>query len=315
METRYLQLGVVQMDSEVGNISANLEHAGELIHAATRQGAEIVLTPELMPCGYTLTEAIWEYAEPFDGQTTAWLKHLAKQLHIYLGTSFLEAEGEDFYNTFVLAAPDGTIAGRVRKNPPASLEAYFYRSGNDSHVIETGLGRIGVGICFENLLYSHLEELQRASVDLILQPTAAGRPKPMKPGDIELFDSMIRRCAPYHARALGVPVALADRTGPIHTALPGNFGEFHSSFPGYSQIVDSDGIVKAQMKDEEGVIVAEVVLDPPRKRFKRLRRYGQMWAYPMPWYAFIWPETQQMGEKDYVENPRRRQAALKREGV
>jgi predicted amidohydrolase len=55
METRYLQLGVVQMDSEVGNISANLEHAGELIHAATRQGAEIVLTPELMPCGYTLT--------------------------------------------------------------------------------------------------------------------------------------------------------------------------------------------------------------------------------------------------------------------
>ena len=241
-----------------------------------------MLTPELMPCGYTLTEAIWDYAEPFDGPTTAWLRRLARQLKIYLGTSFLEACGEDFYNTFALAAPDGSIAGKIRKNPPASLEAFFYRGGDGSHVIETALGRIGVGICFENLLYEHLQEMQRASVDLILQPTAAGRPKPMKAGDIELFDRMIQRCAPYHARTLGVPVALSDRTGMINTELPGGFGEFHSSFPGYSQIVDSDGVVKRRMKAEEGVIVAEVVLSPERKRSKRPRRFGGMWAFPMP---------------------------------
>jgi N-carbamoylputrescine amidase len=310
METRYLNIGVVQMNSEVGNISANLEHAGELVDMAARQGAQIVLTPELMPSGYTLTEAIWNYAERFDGLTVAWLRRLAKQLNIFLGTSFLEAAEEDFYNTFALAAPDGSIAGKVRKNPPASLEAYFYHGGNDPHVIETALGRIGVGICFENLLYEHLQEMQRDSVDLILQPMAAGRLKPMKAGDIERFDSMIQRCAPYHARMLGVPVALSNRTGLIHTELPGGFGEFNSSFPGYSRIADSDGVVKARMKAEEGVIVAEVVLSPERKRSKRTRCYGGMWAFPMPWYAYIWPETQQMGEKDYAENPRRRQAAF-----
>jgi N-carbamoylputrescine amidase len=298
------------MDSAVGDISANLERAGEFIHAAARGGAEIVLTPELMPCGYTLTEAIWNYAEPFDGPTVAWLTRLAKQLNIFLGTSFLETCEEDFYNTFALAAPDGSIAGKVRKNPPASLEAYLYRAGDDPHVIETALGRIGVGICFENLLYEHLLEMQQARVDLILQPAAAGRLKPMKAGDIQLFDSTIRRCAPYHARTLGVPVALSDRTGLLNTELPGGFGEFNSSFPGYSEIVDSDGVVKARMKAEEGVIVAEVVLDPERKRFKRPRCYGGMWAFPMPWFAYIWPETQHMGEKDYAENPRRKQAAL-----
>jgi hypothetical protein len=63
------------------------------------------------------------------------------------------------------------------------------------------------------------------------------------------------------------------------------------------------------MKAEEGTIVAEVVLSPERKRSKRSRCYGEMWAFPMPWYAYIWPETQQMGEKDYAENPRQRQAA------
>jgi N-carbamoylputrescine amidase len=310
METMHLNIGVVQIDSKVGEISANLEHARDLVHEAARQGAEIVLTPELMPSGYTLTEAIWNYAEPFDGQTVGWLKRLAKQHNVFLGTSFLEAAGEDFYNTFALAAPDGSIAGWVRKNPPASLEAFFYRAGNDSHVIETALGRIGIGICFENLLYEHLLEIQRASVDLILQPTAAGRPKPMKEGDIELFDSMIRRCAPYYARTLGVPAALSDRTGLIDTELPGGFGEFNSSFPGYSQIVDSDGEVKASMKAEEGVVVAEVLLSPDRKRSQRPRCYGGMWAFPMPWFAPMWPETQKMGEKDYAENPRRKQAAL-----
>jgi N-carbamoylputrescine amidase len=310
METRHLKIGVVQMDSEVGQISTNLEQAGELVEAAAKGGAQVVLTPELMPSGYTLTEAIWDYAEQFDGRIVAWLRRRAKQLNIFLGTSFLEAVDEDFYNTFVLASPEGSIAGRARKNPPASLEAFFYRGGDDSHVIETVLGRIGVGICFENLLFEHLQELQQASVDLILQPMAAGRPKPMKAGDIELFDSMIRRCAPYHARTLGVPVASANRTGLINTELPGGFGEFNSSFPGYSQIVDSDGVVKARMKAEEGVIVAEVVLSSERKRSKRPRCYGGMWAFPMPWFAYIWPETQKMGEKEYVENPRRRQAAL-----
>jgi hypothetical protein len=132
----------------------------------------------------------------------------------------------------------------------------------------------------------------------------------MRAGDIELFDSMIQRCAPYHSRALGVPVALADRTGLINTELPGGFGEFNSSFPGYSQIVDSDGVVKARMQAEEGAIVAKVLLSPERKRSKRPRCYGGMWAFPMPWFAHIWPETQRMGEKDYAENPRRRQAAL-----
>ena len=298
------------MDSQVGQISANLEHAGELVRGAARQGAQLVIAPELMPCGYTLTEAIWGFAESFDGQTTAWLAKLARQLQLYLGTTFLEVCGEDFYNTFALAGPDGSILGRVRKNPPASLEAFFYHGGDDPHVIETALGRIGVGVCFENLLHEHLLELQQASVDLVLQPMAAGRLKPMKPGDIERFDRVVKRCAPYHARVLGVPAALSNRTGPIHTELPGGFGDFDSSFPGYSTIVDSDGKVKAQMQAEEGVITAEVILCPERKRSRRPRCYGGMWAFPMPWFVDMLVETQHMGEEDYAANPRRRQAAL-----
>ncbi len=86
-----------------------------------------------------------------------------------------------------------------------------------------------------------------------------------------------------------------------------------SSFPGYSQIVDSDGTLKGRMGCEEGVLVAEVTLDPERKKLKKLRCYGKMWAIPMPWFAWTLPETQHMGEKAYAENPRRKEQALKKQ--
>jgi N-carbamoylputrescine amidase len=211
MTAKHIVVAAVQMDCQVGRVDANLERATRFIEVATRRGAQLVLLPELMPSGYQLTEALWDCAEPFNGRTVDWLTSLARRLGIYLGTTFLEAAGEDFFNTFALATPDGTIAGRVRKSPPASLEAYFYRAGSDPHVIDTALGRIGVGICYENLLYTRLRDLHHASVDLVLQPAAAGRPKPFIPGDLERFDRMVQGIARHYAKVLGVPAVMAIR--------------------------------------------------------------------------------------------------------
>ena len=52
---KHVCLGVVQMDCCVGDIGGNLAHAAELVEATQQQGAQIVLLPELMPSGYTLT--------------------------------------------------------------------------------------------------------------------------------------------------------------------------------------------------------------------------------------------------------------------
>jgi N-carbamoylputrescine amidase len=311
MKTKALCVSAVQIDTQPGRIEENLAHATDLIDQAGQQGAQLVLLPELMPGGYSLTEEIWDCGEPFDGRTTSWLKTTAKRLGIYLGTSFLEAEGEDFYNTFALATPDGEIAGRVRKSPPASLEAYFYRAGCTPHVIETELGRIGVGICYENLLFERLNDLVQSSVDLVLQPSAAGRLKPIRPGDVALFDRMVERIPVRFAKVLGVPTVLANRAGRIQTKLPGEHGEFDSSFPGLSRIVDSDGTIKAKMGEEEGVIVSKVRLDQSRKRNAKPRCFGKMWALPVPWYAGIWPMTQSEGEQAYAANEQRKARALR----
>ncbi|MDQ9171391.1 nitrilase-related carbon-nitrogen hydrolase [Oxalobacteraceae bacterium R-40] len=62
-------------------------------------------------------------------------------------STFVESGGLDFYNTFVLSGPNGTLLGQVRKNPPCSTESYYFKAGSDEHFIDTDLGRIGIGIC------------------------------------------------------------------------------------------------------------------------------------------------------------------------
>ena len=309
MPVKQIKVAALQLECRAGNVDENLDHGSQLVETAVHRGAQLVLLPELMPGGYHLTEAIWDSAETFNGRSVTYFKYLAKRHGVYLGTSFLEAEGEDFFNSFVLIDPSGEVTGRVRKSPAASVEAYFYRAGDDSHVIETDLGRIGIAICYEMLLYERLLELHQASVDMVLIPAAAGRPRPFIPGDIARFDRMLKRVPPRYAEALGVPVIMANRTGSLHTPLPGGLPYLKSSFPGYSMIVDSDGVVKAALGHEEGVIVDDVCLDASRKVKKQPRRFGKLWAVPMPWYGFIWPLTQRMGERAYANNVRRKEHA------
>lgn len=308
--SKKIRVAAVQMNCEPGEVGQNLAHAEAMVESAVEQGAKLVLLPELMPSGYMATEKIWDSAETINGTSVKWLLITAKRFGIYLGFSFLEAEGEDFYNSFVLSSPEGKLLGRVRKNPPASIEAYFYKAGSDSHVIETGLGRIGVGICYENLLYDQMRFLHKENVDLVLSPAAAGRPKPFIPGDVKRFEKMLINGRAIFAKTLGVPVIMANRVGPLETELPGNLPYLKSSFPGLSSIVDSDGTVKAELGEEEGVIVADVCLMPTAKHEGKPKRYGKMWGVPVPWYAFIWPLTQRMGEKSYATNPRRKARAL-----
>lgn len=308
--SKIVKVAAVQMNCDPGKVDCNLEHAEKLVGDAVKKGAKLVLLPELMPSGYMATEEIWDSAETINGNSVTWLLSTAKRFGIYLGYSFLEADGEDFYNSFVLSGPEGKLLGRVRKNPPASIEAYFYKAGSDSHVIKTELGRIGVGICYENLLYDQMYFLHKENVDLLLSPAAAGRPKPFIPGDVKRFEKMLVNGRAVIASTLGVPVIMANRVGPLETDLPGILPYLRSSFPGMSSIVDSDGTVKAELGEEEGIIVADICLGHKAERKGVLKRYGKSWGIPVPWYAFIWPLTQKMGEKSYAINPRRKERAL-----
>ena len=279
-----LCVAAVQMRSEAGAVQANLARALPLVEEAASAGARLILLPELMPGGYVFSPAIWDGAEPAQGLTVRWLKEHGRRLSVYLGTSFLEAEGEDFFNTFVLATPDGQEAGRVRKQTPALFETCFTTGSEGPHTLETALGRIGVGICYENQQLWFARLMGSRSIDLLLMPHSAPMPRAtlFSRRKIRVLSENLSTLAPHYAQLLGVPAVFCNKCGPFESPLPGwPFTPRPSSFPGLSTIADSDGAVRAQLGAEEGVILAEVSLDPRRKKTPSLRR-GH-WLRKMPW--------------------------------
>lgn len=313
MKPETLTIAAVQLACHLGDREENLKKAAGYVEEAAMQGAELVLLPEMMPGGYTLNETIWDTGEPFDGPSTQWLRTLSKRFELYLGTSFLETDGEDFYDTFVLTGPDGDIVSRVRKNPPASFEAYFFTGGNDRHWFDTPIGRIGVGICFENALYERYAELHAAGIDLYLRPFSGASFEarfPVRQRDADVLNAALRDGTAETARLMGIPVVMANKVGRLATTLPAGFPSQDIEFPGYSAVADGDGALLGQLgPGQEGVVLGKVRLDAARKQPGPLPRRHGRWTARMPWWAYIWVLTQRLGEKAYRKSAERRRKA------
>ncbi len=294
------------MASVPGDVAANREKADVLLARAADAGAELALLPELALNGYTLGPGLWTHAEPIGGPLTRWLCERARHHRLHQGTTLVEAAGDHFHNSFVLATPAGEVAGVVRKSRPAWIEARWYRGRPGPHVIDTTLGRIGVGICYENYLAGPLRALAAASVDLVLHPTAAATPPaawPIGARGAAAFDAMLARLAQDHARTLGVPVMMANLCGAHEVA------RLATRFPGLSSIVDGSGEVRARLGGDEGVVVAEVTISGEQAAMPALPDRTRHWAVPMPWYAPTWPIAQHLCAVGYRLDRDRRSLA------
>ncbi len=98
---RQLVVAAVQFESVDGDIGGNLKTAEGWLQQAVAANAELIVFPEFMPTGYHLGPAIWESGEGMTGPTVSWLVEQSARYRVWLGTSFLEVEGEHFFDTFV----------------------------------------------------------------------------------------------------------------------------------------------------------------------------------------------------------------------
>lgn len=246
---RTVKVASIQFHSLDYAFETNLQRASSLLREAADRHTEIALLPEFALIGYDLSPKLWEAAETRNGRTVAAVTTLSRELGLYIGTSFLEVEREDFYNTFFLAAPDGSVAGWVRKQMPAGAEGYFFRGFVNEHVIDTALGRIGVGICQENYRCFLPRELREKRADLLLMPYSY--PDLSSAGG--LMSPSGAHVGGWYARNLAIPVVTSNKTG-VWPQVEGAY------FPGASAIVSQGGTVVAELADDPGVIVAEVDL-------------------------------------------------------
>lgn len=235
----------------------NLAKADSLIAKAASNGAGLVLLPELFEGHYFCqVEDYAKYALAEEAASSKTLKHfeeVAKKYHVVLPVSFFERSGNVYFNSLAVIDADGKRLGIYRKSHIPTGECYeekFYFTPGDTGfmVFNTAIGRLGVGICWDQWFPELARILALKGAEIIVYPTAIGS-EPVLPKDSKDHWQNVMK---GHAAANIMPVLASNRVG-IEKAGASSMKFFGSSF-----IADQHGDFAAEMnREEEGFRIAE----------------------------------------------------------
>jgi len=168
-----MRVAAVQMNAPLGEVEANLDRIESFAREAADRGAQLVCFPELCITGHWCAGDVWAAAEPVpEGPSCRRLEKLANELGCFLSAGIAERDGGVAYNTQAVIGPEGYL-GKQRKLHMSADEYFHFRMGGRIHVMDIGLGRLGIGICYDNTFpeVARIAAIQGAEV--FLAPHAA----------------------------------------------------------------------------------------------------------------------------------------------
>ena len=277
---------LLDRDETIGKVVA-------LTEKAAAEGARLVAFPEAFVPGYP--DWVWRtrpwdadatalYARLFDqavivgSPATEVLAETARRLGIWLSVGVNERDDKDstIYNTLLHFAPDGSLAARHRKLMPTGGERLVWGMGDGStlKVVDSGFGRLGGLICWENYMPLARAALYAQGIDVYLAPTW---------DNSEVWVPTLRHIA-KEGRTYVVGITSCLRAGDLPADLPGRaalYGDADDWLSrGNSAIIDPEGeILAGPLIGEEGVLYAEI--DAGRARSGR-QQFDPVGHYSRP---------------------------------
>lgn len=305
-----LKVATVQMTSYNNDFRGNCTRAEEYIKEAAQKSAQLILLPELALAGYVFEDSLWDMAESLKGRTYQWLRGLCARHKVYIGTCILEAFGEHFYDTFILAGPNPEELWHHRKMEPASYESFFFAGGGkNTNVFKTPLGRIGVAVCFDTSKNLALSGLKQGRPDIVLIPYSCPElPWFCLPHDRQAWVDIFTDTPKYIARRLNVPVVVANKTGSFDSPLPWLPGmSIQVDFLAGSSITERSGKNTARLRRGPGVLVEEIEIGPAE--VPNIPLPDGRWFLPYSWTLKLMMDASLLlGKLRYRLSLRRRKA-------
>ena len=169
-----MKLALAQMLVEGGRPVANLQRAVDRIATASAEGADCVLLPEALDCGWTHPCAR-DSAEPIpNGAACEKLCEAAKEHQVWLCAGLIERDAADLYNAAILCDPNGEVRLHHRKIHELDIATDLYRTGGSAGVCKTEFGVIGLQICADGFSPQQWisRELGKQGARIILSPCA-----------------------------------------------------------------------------------------------------------------------------------------------
>jgi N-carbamoylputrescine amidase len=248
-----MQAAITQLKSH-NDWNKNCDAAEAVVRAAAKAGAKLILLQELFDGDYFCIEQHTKFlnqAEPLaKHRTVLRFEALARELGVVLPVSVFERAGQVHYNTTVIVDADGKRLGHYRKSHIPDGRGYqekFYFAPGDTgfKVWDTAVGRVGLGICWDQWFPEAARVMALMGAEILLYPTAIGS----EPGD-PTYDSSAhwQNTMKGHAAANIMPLLASNRVG-TEVAPDGRRDVFY----GRSLIADWQGETVAEMdRTEEG---------------------------------------------------------------
>ena len=257
------RIALAQIAPRLGELDANLVLAADRVAAASAEGADLLLLPELALTGYLLQDLVPEVAMAATDPRLLGIGDGAPGMLVAVG--FVEETAEHRYCNSVALVRGGELVGLHRKVylPTYGLfdEGRFTRPGDRIRTHDAGapIGRIGLSVC-EDFWHPSLPMLQAMDGAALLVNVAAGPSRaPGGPAGLAAIGGWHKMQDTY--ALLGtVPLAFCNRVG----------NEEGLTFWGGSRIVAADGstVVQAPLW-EEALVVGTLDTDD-----LRMQRYG-----------------------------------------
>ncbi|KAF2613293.1 hypothetical protein F2Q70_00007330 [Brassica cretica] len=246
-------IGLCQL-SVTADKSRNISHAKKAIEEAASKGAKLVLLPEIWNSPYS-NDSFPVYAEEIDAggdasPSTAMLSEVSKRLKItIIGGSIPERVGDRLYNTCCVFGSDGELKAKHRKihlfdiDIPGKItfmESKTLTAGETPTVVDTDVGRIGIGICYD-IRFQELAMIYAArGAHLLCYPGAFN----MTTGPLHW--ELLQRARATDNQLYVATCSPARDSGAGYTAW------------GHSTLIGPFGEVLATTEHEEAIIIAEI---------------------------------------------------------
>lgn len=208
-EERSIRVRAEQLSPRIGELAHNLDLIERAIVAAVADGVQLLVLPELSTSGYYLrdkAEALSVALSADDPVLDRWASLLPAEAVVVVG--FCENAAGVLYNSAVVVDAGGVIAV-YRKTHLWDAEQNLFVPGPDRPpVVETGLGRLGVLICYDLEFPEMPRSLALRGADILVVPTnwpLVPRPDGERPP--EVVQAMAA------SRSSAIPIVCCDRSG------------------------------------------------------------------------------------------------------
>lgn len=255
------RVAACQIDPRLGEVEANLDRIGRAVAEAASAGAVLAVLPEAAVTGYAFGSL--EEARPVARRAGAVahdvLAGLAAVHRMTVICGTLEAQGDEVFNSALVAIPDGRrYTYRKMHLPYLGVDRFTTPGPNPPIVFEAGGVRIGVLICYDLRFPEAARMCALDGADLIALPTNWPVGVDFHPG---IF-------APSRAAENHCYLLACDRVGT----------ERGTTFIGRSVLIDYDGHELAAASDsDEELLVGDIDPEAARRTHVRPRPGEHEW--------------------------------------